>query len=78
MLSFPFAMQGIKHKKNEVFLDAVESVNLLVNSNGTVVLSEVGCQPPTWLCSQHRSCESWAVTCHEAGMALANAWMTIT
>jgi hypothetical protein len=25
-----------------VFLDAVESVNLLVNSNGTVVLSEVG------------------------------------
>lgn len=25
----------------QVFLDAVESVNLLVNSNGTVVLSEV-------------------------------------
>jgi hypothetical protein len=36
--------EGIKHKKNEVFLDVVESVNLLVNSNGTVVLSEVvGC-----------------------------------
>eukprot|EP00878_Enallax_costatus_P017732 GHUV01018630.1.p1 GENE.GHUV01018630.1~~GHUV01018630.1.p1 ORF type:complete len:309 (+),score=70.17 GHUV01018630.1:959-1885(+) len=33
--------EGIKHKKNEVFLDVVESVNLLVNSNGTVVLSEV-------------------------------------
>jgi AP-1 complex subunit mu len=32
---------GIKYKKNEVFLDAVESVNLLVNSNGAVVLSEV-------------------------------------
>jgi AP-1 complex subunit mu len=32
---------GIKYKKNEVFLDVVESVNLLVNSNGTVVLSEV-------------------------------------
>jgi hypothetical protein len=26
----------------QVFLDAVESVNLLVNSNGSVVLSEVG------------------------------------
>lgn len=33
--------EGIKHKKNEVFLDVVEGVNLLVNSNGTVVLSEV-------------------------------------
>lgn len=30
-----------RHKKNEVFLDVVESVNLLVNSNGTLVLSEV-------------------------------------
>ncbi|GFH11275.1 Mu1-adaptin, partial [Haematococcus lacustris] len=37
-------VEGIKHKKNEVFLDAVESVHLLVNSNGTVVLSEV--RPP--------------------------------
>ncbi len=27
--------------RNEVFLDVVESVNLLVNSNGTVVRSEV-------------------------------------
>lgn len=25
--------EGIKYKKNEVFLDVVESVNLLVNSN---------------------------------------------
>ncbi|KAK9805774.1 hypothetical protein WJX73_008271 [Symbiochloris irregularis] len=33
--------EGIKYKKNEVFLDVVESVNLLVNSNGTVVRSEV-------------------------------------
>ena len=32
--------EGLKYKKNEVFLDAVESVNLLVNSNGTVVVSE--------------------------------------
>ena len=29
--------EGIKYKKNEVFLDVVESVNLLVNSNGSVV-----------------------------------------
>ena len=33
--------EGIRHKKNEVFLDVVESVNLLVNSNGAVVRSEV-------------------------------------
>ena len=33
--------EGIRHKKNEVFLDVVESVNLLVNSNGAIVRSEV-------------------------------------
>ena len=33
--------EGLHYKKNEVFLDVVESVNLLVNSNGTVVRSEV-------------------------------------
>lgn len=33
--------EGIKYKKNEVFLDVVERVNLLVNSNGSVVRSEV-------------------------------------
>uniref|UniRef100_A0A7R9Y760 MHD domain-containing protein n=1 Tax=Prasinoderma coloniale TaxID=156133 RepID=A0A7R9Y760_9VIRI len=33
--------EGITYKKNEVFLDVVESVNLLVNSNGSVVRSEV-------------------------------------
>lgn len=33
--------EGIIHKKNEVFLDVVERVNLLVNTNGTVVQSEV-------------------------------------
>mmetsp|Transcript_15360 Transcript_15360/g.46368 ORF Transcript_15360/g.46368 Transcript_15360/m.46368 type:complete len:426 (-) Transcript_15360:441-1718(-) len=33
--------EGIKYKKNEVFLDVVESVNLLVNSNGSVARSEV-------------------------------------
>jgi len=32
---------GIKYKKNEVFLDVVESVNLLMNANGSVVRSEV-------------------------------------
>jgi len=35
---------GIKHRKNEVFLDVIESVNLLVNANGAVLRSEiVGC-----------------------------------
>ena len=33
--------EGIKYKKNEVFLDVIESINLLVNSNGQVVNSEV-------------------------------------
>jgi len=33
--------EGIKYAKNEVFLDVVESVNLMVNSNGQVVNSEV-------------------------------------
>lgn len=38
-----------RHKKNEVFLDVVESVNLLVNSNGTLVLSEVSVALGPWL-----------------------------
>eukprot|EP01094_Clydonella_sp_ATCC50884_P010659 TRINITY_DN2044_c0_g1_i1.p1 TRINITY_DN2044_c0_g1~~TRINITY_DN2044_c0_g1_i1.p1 ORF type:complete len:430 (-),score=176.31 TRINITY_DN2044_c0_g1_i1:306-1595(-) len=33
--------EGIKYKKNEVFLDVMESVNLLVNMNGTVLRSEI-------------------------------------
>eukprot|EP01083_Nonionella_stella_P097197 273191_1 len=36
--------EGIKHKKNEVFLDVVEKLNLLVSNNGTVLHSEIlGC-----------------------------------
>lgn len=33
--------EGIVHKKNEVFLDVIESVNLLMNPNGTIMKSEV-------------------------------------
>ena len=33
--------EGIKYRKNEVFLDVIESVNLLVNVNGTVLRSEI-------------------------------------
>ncbi|KAJ0506969.1 putative clathrin adaptor, mu subunit, Longin-like domain superfamily, AP complex, mu/sigma subunit [Helianthus annuus] len=33
--------EGIHYKKNEVFLDVVENVNILVNSNGQIVRSEV-------------------------------------
>lgn len=48
-----------RHKKNEVFLDVVESVNLLVNSNGTLVVSEVrqgapGGQGRAQQCGQHQ------------------------
>ncbi|KZV79702.1 clathrin adaptor, mu subunit [Exidia glandulosa HHB12029] len=33
--------EGIRYRKNEVFLDVIESVNLLVNSNGAVIRSEI-------------------------------------
>ncbi|KAJ6558276.1 clathrin adaptor mu subunit [Mycena capillaripes] len=33
--------EGIRYKKNEVFLDVIESVNLLVNASGDVVRSEI-------------------------------------
>ncbi|TQD76294.1 hypothetical protein C1H46_038180 [Malus baccata] len=33
--------EGIQFKKNEVFLDVVESVNILVNSNGQIIRSDV-------------------------------------
>jgi len=33
--------EGIRYRKNEVFLDVVESVNLLVNANGNVIRSEI-------------------------------------
>ncbi|UJR14561.1 hypothetical protein I4U23_001557 [Adineta vaga] len=32
---------GIKYRKNEVFLDVIEAVNLLVSSNGNVLRSEI-------------------------------------
>jgi len=33
--------EGIKHRKNEIFLDVVEKLNILVNSNGNVLRSEI-------------------------------------
>lgn len=33
--------EGIKHRKNEIFLDVIEKLNLLVSSNGTVLSSEI-------------------------------------
>jgi len=33
--------EGIRYKKNEVFLDVVEKVNLLINANGVPVRSEI-------------------------------------
>mmetsp|Transcript_107784 Transcript_107784/g.131509 ORF Transcript_107784/g.131509 Transcript_107784/m.131509 type:complete len:438 (-) Transcript_107784:112-1425(-) len=39
--SVPWRGEGIKHKKNEVFLDVVEKLNLLVSNNGTVLHSEI-------------------------------------
>merc|ERR1712032_210794 len=33
--------EGIKHKKNEIFLDVVEKLNLLVSGNGSILNSEI-------------------------------------
>lgn len=33
--------EGIKHNKNEVFLDVIEKLNLLVSANGNVLRSEI-------------------------------------
>jgi AGAP011374-PA len=33
--------EGIKYRKNEVFLDVIESVNLLANASGNVLQSEI-------------------------------------
>ncbi len=33
--------ENIQHKKNEIFLDVVEKLNLLVSGNGTVLRSEI-------------------------------------
>ncbi|CAD5221033.1 unnamed protein product [Bursaphelenchus okinawaensis] len=33
--------EGIRYRKNEVFLDVIESLNLLANANGTVLRSEI-------------------------------------
>lgn len=33
--------EGLKYRRNEVFLDVVESINMLANSNGNVVKSEI-------------------------------------
>jgi hypothetical protein len=33
--------EGIKYRKNEVFLDVIESVNLLANVHGNVLRSEI-------------------------------------
>ncbi|KAK8779135.1 hypothetical protein V5799_019524, partial [Amblyomma americanum] len=36
--------EGVRYRKNEVFLDVIESVNLLANAGGSVLRSEiVGC-----------------------------------
>lgn len=37
----PWRLPGIKYRKNEVFLDVVESVNLLVSQNGETLSSEI-------------------------------------
>jgi AP-1 complex subunit mu len=39
--SVSWRSEGIKYKKNEIFLDIVEKLNLMVASNGTVLRSEI-------------------------------------
>jgi len=33
--------EGIKHTKNEIFLDVIERLNILVSANGNVLRSEI-------------------------------------
>ena len=33
--------EGIKHNKNEIFLDVIEKLNILVSANGNVLRSEI-------------------------------------
>lgn len=33
--------EGVKHRKNEIFLDVIEKVNILVASNGTVLHCDI-------------------------------------
>jgi len=37
----PWRPEGIKYRRNEVFLDVIEKVNLLVGANGTILRSEI-------------------------------------
>lgn len=39
--STPWRPQGIKHKVNQVYLDVIESVNLLVSTTGSVLRADV-------------------------------------
>jgi AP-1 complex subunit mu len=38
---FPWRPSGIVHRRNEVFLDVIEKVNLMIGSNGQVIKSEI-------------------------------------
>jgi AP-1 complex subunit mu len=37
----PWRPPGIKHKKNEIFMDVIEKLNMLINASGTVIKSEI-------------------------------------
>jgi AP-1 complex subunit mu len=37
----PWRPSGIKHKKNEIFLDVIEKLNMLITASGNVVKSEI-------------------------------------
>jgi len=65
--------EGIKYRKNEVFLDVIESVNLLANSNGNVLRSEiVGSIKMRVYLSGMPNC-GWASTTRSSSRARAGA-----
>ena len=33
--------EGIIYKKNEIFLDVIEKLNMIVNNNGNIIKSEI-------------------------------------
>ena len=56
--------EGIVHKKNEVFLDVLESVNLLLSTTGTVLRNDVTGVVRAGCSSSSSSCRGLLKCCH--------------
>jgi len=39
--AIPWRTEGIKYRKNELFIDIIENVNVLISNKGTLLRSDV-------------------------------------